>query len=376
MHISAAELKVRLISFAREIGFDSCRIAACKAPPHAMEFREWLGESAHGEMNYMQRGEEKRCDPQKVLAGAKSIVVFALNYFQGNESGIGFQPMDDWQDAHATPAATGRIARYAWGDDYHEVIAEKLDKIDNFLREFGGEQKCYVDTGPVLERDYAAQAGIGWHGKSTMLIDQRLGTWFFLAEILTTLELPADEPVPNHCGTCERCITACPTGAITAPHRVDARRCISYLTIELKGVIPLDLRPLIGDRIFGCDDCLDACPWNRFAQESREAAFSARRSTTEMSLREYLELSDAEFRALFRNSPIKRIKRRGFLRNVCVALGNAGDISDIPALERAARDPEPLIAEHARWAIDRIRYRRKQRSERVLESKGGAHCIS
>jgi len=376
MQISAAELKVKLISFAREIGFDSCRIAACKAPPHAMEFREWLGESAHGEMNYMQRGEEKRCDPQKVLAGAKSIVVFALNYFQGNESGIGFQPMDDWQDAHATPAATGRIARYAWGDDYHEVIAEKLDKIDNFLREFGGEQKCYVDTGPVLERDYAAQAGIGWHGKSTMLIDQRLGTWFFLAEILTTLELPADEPVPNHCGTCERCITACPTGAITAPHRVDARRCISYLTIELKGVIPLDLRPLIGDRIFGCDDCLDACPWNRFAQESREAAFSARRSTTEMSLREYLELSDAEFRALFRNSPIKRIKRRGFLRNVCVALGNAGDISDIPALERAARDPEPLIAEHARWAIDRIRYRRKQRSERVLESKGGAHCIS
>ena len=376
MQISAAELKVRLISVAREIGFDSCRIAACKAPPHAMEFREWLGESAHGEMNYMQRGEEKRCDPQKVLAGAKSIVVFALNYFQGNESGIGFQPMDDWQDAHATPAATGRIARYAWGDDYHEVIAEKLDKIDNFLREFGGEQKCYVDTGPVLERDYAAQAGIGWHGKSTMLIDQRLGTWFFLAEILTTLELPADEPVPNHCGTCERCITACPTGAITAPHRVDARRCISYLTIELKGVIPLDLRPLIGDRIFGCDDCLDACPWNRFAQESREAAFSARRSTTEMSLREYLELSDAEFRALFRNSPIKRIKRRGFLRNVCVALGNAGDISDIPALERAARDPEPLIAEHARWAIDRIRYRRKQRSERVLESKGGAHCIS
>jgi len=376
MQISAAELKARLISFAREIGFDSCRIAACKAPPHAMEFREWLGESAHGEMNYMQRGEEKRCDPQKVLAGAKSIVVFALNYFQGNESGIGFQPMDDWQDAHATPAATGRIARYAWGDDYHEVIAEKLDKIDNFLREFGGEQKCYVDTGPVLERDYAAQAGIGWHGKSTMLIDQRLGTWFFLAEILTTLELPADEPVPNHCGTCERCITACPTGAITAPHRVDARRCISYLTIELKGVIPLDLRPLIGDRIFGCDDCLDACPWNRFAQESREAAFSARKSTTGMSLREYLELSDAEFRAFFRNSPIKRIKRRGFLRNVCVALGNAGDISDIPALERAARDPEPLIAEHARWAIDRIRYRRKQRSERVLESKGGAHCIS
>src|SRR5438309_1706273 len=357
MQISAAELKVRLISFAREIGFDSCRIAACKAPPHAMEFREWLGESAHGEMNYMQRGEEKRCDPQKVLAGAKSIVVFAQNYFQGNESGIGFRPMDDWQGAHATPAATGRIARYAWGDDYHEVIAEKLDKIDNFLREFGGEQKCYVDTGPVLERDYAAQAGIGWHGKSTMLIDQRLGTWFFLAEILTTLELPADEPVPNHCGTCERCIKACPTGAITAPHRLDARRCISYLTIELKGSIPLNLRPLIGDRIFGCDDCLDACPWNRFAQVSREAAFFARPSTVGIALRDYVSLSDEEFRVLFRNSPIKRIKRRGFLRNVCVALGNVGDPSDLAALERAATDAEPLIAEHAKWAIHQIRSR-------------------
>jgi epoxyqueuosine reductase len=354
MQISAAELKAKLISFAREIGFDSCRIAACKPPAHAMEFREWLRESAHGEMNYMQQGEEKRCDPQNVLPGAKSIVVLALNYFQGE------QP-----DRRSDTAATGKIARYAWGDDYHGVITNKLDKIDNFLREFGGEQKCYVDTGPILERDYAAQAGIGWHGKSTMLIDQRLGTWFFLAEILTTLELPADEPVPNRCGTCERCITACPTGAITTPHRVDARRCISYLTIELKGVIPLDLRPLIGDRIFGCDDCLDACPWNRFAQESREAAFSARR-LTEMSLRECLELSDAEFLTLFKNSPIKRIKRRGFLRNVCVALGNAGDTSDIPALEHAARDTEPLIAEHARWAIDRIRYRRKQRSESSL----------
>jgi len=361
MQISATELKARLISFAGEIGFDSCRIAACKPPAHAMEFREWLRESAHGEMNYMQRGEEKRCDPQNVLPGAKSIVVFALNYFQGRTHRT---PSQSFGMA-SRDAAKGRIARYAWGDDYHDVITNKLDKIDNFLRAFGGEQKCYVDTGPVLERDYAAQAGIGWHGKSTMLIDRRLGTWFFLAEILTTLELPADEPVPNRCGTCERCITACPTGAITAPHRVDARRCISYLTIELKGVIPLDLRPLIGDRIFGCDDCLDACPWNRFAQESREATFSARRST-EMSLREYLELSDAEFRALFRNSPIKRIKRRAFLRNVCVALGNAGDTSDIPALQRAARDPEPLIAEHARWAIDRIRYRRKQRSERFV----------
>jgi epoxyqueuosine reductase len=236
------------------------------------------------------------------------------------------------------------------------VIGPKLDEVDQFLRRFGGQQKCYVDTGPILERDHAAQAGIGWHGKNTMLIDERLGTWFFLAEILTTLEMPPDEPVPDRCGTCERCINACPTGAITAPHRLDARRCISYLTIELKGSIPLELRPLVGNRIFGCDDCLAVCPWNRFAQVSHETAFSARQSTG-MSLREYLELTDEKFRALFRNSPIKRIKRRGFLRNVCVALGNVGSVSDIPALEGAATGPEPLIAEHAAWAIDQIRAR-------------------
>jgi len=199
-----------------------------------------------------------------------------------------------------------------------------------------------------------------------MLIDEQIGTWFFLAEILTTLEMPPDEPVPDRCGTCDRCINACPTGAITAPHRLDARRCISYLTIELKGSIPLELRPLIGDRIFGCDDCLVVCPWNRFARVSQETAFSARQYTTGMSLRDYLHLSDADFRALFRNSPIKRIKRRGFLRNVCVALGNVGDPSDLPALERAAADPELLIAEHAEWAIQQIRGRQKQAQPQIV----------
>jgi epoxyqueuosine reductase len=344
--ISGERLKTELVDFAREIGFDSCRIAACAPPPHSDEFRNWLRDGAAGEMSYMERGEEKRGDPQKVLPGARSIVVLALNYWQGPEV---------WT-APAT-AASGRIARYAWGDDYHDVIATKLDQIDNLLRGFGGAQKCYVDTGPILERDHAAQAGIGWHGKSTMLIDPRLGTWFFLAEILTTLELPPDNPQRDRCGKCERCMTACPTGAITSPHRLDARRCISYLTIELKGSIPVDLRPLIGDRIYGCDECLDACPWNRFAEVSRESAFSARQATIGMALRDYLSLGDAEFRIMFRNSPIKRIKRRGFLRNVCVALGNVGDLNDLPALERAAVDPEPLIAEHANWAIERIRER-------------------
>jgi epoxyqueuosine reductase len=358
--IPSERLKAGLVDFAREIGFDSCRIAACAPPPHSDEFRNWLRDGAAGEMSYMERGEEKRGDPQKVLPDARSIVVLAMNYWQGVEGGA--PPAID-ATAAGTAAATvagasGRVARYAWGDDYHDVIAAKLDKIDNFLRGFGGMQKCYVDTGPILERDYAAQAGVGWHGKSTMLIDPRLGTWFFLAEILTTLDLPPDNSQRDRCGKCERCITACPTGAITSPHRLDARRCISYLTIELKGSIPVDLRPLIGERIYGCDECLDACPWNRFAEVSRESAFSARESTIGMALRDYLALGDAEFRIMFRNSPIKRIKRRGFLRNVCVALGNVGDLNDLPALERAAVDPEPLVAEHASWAIGRIRERR------------------
>jgi epoxyqueuosine reductase len=346
--VTPPDLKARLFDFTREIGFDSCRVTACAPPAHAHEFRDWLADGAHGEMSYMARGEGKRHNPQRILPGAKSIIVLALNYFTGK--------------AGETPVATeepvrGRIARYAWGDDYHDVIEAKLGKIDNFLREFGGKQKCYVDTGPVLERDHAAQAGIGWHGKSTMLIDQKLGTWFFLAEILTTLDLPSDAPARDRCGTCDRCIKACPTGAITAPHKLDARRCISYLTIELKGSIPLELRPLIGDRIFGCDDCLDACPWNRFAKVSRETAFAARRSTIGFALRDYLRLNDAEFRILFRASPIKRIKRRGFLRNVCVALGNVGTAQDLPALEQAVDDSEALISEHARWAIERIRER-------------------
>jgi epoxyqueuosine reductase len=359
----SAELKSQLIGFAGELGFDSCRVAPCAPPNHTREFGEWLDNGAAGEMSYIARGAEKRRDPQKILPGAQSIIIFALNYFRGQSSAASSPPDESVSRRRPDTAASrdgkahGRIARYAQGDDYHNVIAAKLDKIDNFLRSFGGEQKCYVDTGPILERDHAAEAGIGWHGKSTMLVDPKLGTWFFLAEILTTLELPPDAPAKDRCGKCTRCIDACPTGAITAPHRLDARRCISYLTIELKGPIPLEFRPLIGDRIFGCDDCLEACPWNRFAQESRENAFSVRRSTVAFTLRDYLSLGDAEFHRLFRNSPIKRIKRRGFLRNVCVALGNVGTPEDLPALEQAIHDPEPLIAEHATWAKERIQMR-------------------
>jgi epoxyqueuosine reductase len=338
---TALELKQEIVARARALGFDSCRITQAVSPQHRAEFRAWLREGAAGEMDWLARNEEKRCDPQRVLSGARSMVVIALNYWQGEPA------------APPAHAATGKIARYAWGQDYHEVMSRKLERLDEFLREQGGTQKCYVDTGPILERDHAAEAGIGWHGKSTMLIDPKLGTWFFLAEILTTLELPADKPQPSRCGTCVRCITACPTGAITQDHRLDARLCISYLTIELKGAIPFELRPLIGDRIYGCDDCLDACPWNRFASISREATFAAG-PATRMPLRDYLALDDSQFRNLFRRSPVKRIKRRGFLRNVCVALGNVGSAGDLPALRSAALDSEPLIAEHATWAINRI----------------------
>ena len=338
-------MKAEVVALAERLGFDVCRIARCTAPPHAEEFREWLADGHAGTMEWLGRNSDRRTEPDLVLPGARSVIVVAMNYWQGGS------------DEHRTSKSEGRIARYAWGDDYHDVIEEKLRVMSDWLAERGGRQRHYVDTGPVLERDFAAMAGAGWHGKSTMLIHPKLGTWFFLAEILTTLYLDPDEPLPDRCGRCTRCIDACPTNAITAPHQLDARRCISYLTIELKGSIPEDLRPLIGDRIYGCDDCLEACPWNRFAAASRETAFAARPFVHEMSLRDFLALDDDGFRRLFHKSPIKRIKRRGFLRNVCVALGNVGTRDDLPVLERAALDPEPLIAEHAQWAIGRIRER-------------------
>jgi len=360
-----ADTRAQVIALARKLGFDLCRFAKAETPEHAAEFRDWLDRGDAGEMNYLARKSERRCDPRQILPNAKTVIVLALNYFQGARKTrpvtAGVPPagvvIEEVAAGTAALTAPGRIARYAWGEDYHNLIEKKLAVIDQFLRECGGGQKCYVDTGPMLERDHAASAGIGWHGKSTMLLNREFGTWFFLAEILTTLEFAPDTAQKNYCGLCTRCIDACPTGAITAPHQVDARRCISYLTIELKGSIPTELRPLIGDRIYGCDDCLDACPWNRFAKVSRETAFAMRPEVAAMKLRDYLSLDDDKFRRLFRNSPIKRTKRRGLLRNVCVALGNVGTADDLPALEKATADSEPLIAEHAQWAIGQIRGR-------------------
>ena len=348
-----------LEQFAKSLGFDVCRVARCDAPPHAEAFHQWLADGRAGEMAWLERNKERRTDPQLVLPGARSMIVLAMNYFQSDvtENRTDMSYKSYMSHETETTAAKGRIARYAWGDDYHEMVEKKLREIDEFLKARGGTQRCYVDTGPVLERDFAALAGVGWQGKSAMLISRELGTWFFLAEILTTLDLAVSEPEPDRCGSCTRCITACPTGAITAPQKLDARRCISYLTIELKGSIPLEFRPLIGDRIYGCDECLTACPWNRFAKASSESAFAAREFVHGWALRDFLKLDDEQFRTLFRKSPIKRTKRRGFLRNVCVALGNVGTRDDLPALEIAVSDVEPLIAEHAAWAIEQIRER-------------------
>jgi len=333
-----ASLKQALTELACSLGFAFCRVAPAAVPPHAETLRQWLAEGCAGEMTWLERNAERRTNPQRVLPDAKSVVVLAVNYWQGEVE---------------TTGSMERIARYAWNDDYHDWIDPKLKQIDAFLREHGGSQRGYADTGPILERDFGALSGLGWQGKSTMLIHPKLGAWFFLAEVLTTLDLPPDAPIPDRCGQCTRCITACPSGAITGPHRLDARRCISYLTIELKGSIPEELRPLIGGRIYGCDECAAACPWNRFAQASSEMAFAAR-PAVRLSLQELLALNEEQFRTLFRGSPIKRIKRRGLLRNVCVALGNTGTSNDLPALARAAVDPEPLIAEHAQWAVEQI----------------------
>jgi len=331
--------KEEVRSAARDLGFALCGFAKAGRALHADALESWLQEGRQATMDWMKRTAEDRANPERVLPGARTVVVLATNYFHA--------------DPPPNPSA-GRIARYAWSDDYHEVLEPRLEALSAKLTAAGGTQRCFVDSGPILERDWAAACGVSWHGKSTMGIHPELGTWFFLSVILTTLEFEPDEPLPDRCGSCTRCIDACPTQAITGPYQLDARRCISFLTIENKGPIPEEFREAMGNRIFGCDDCLDACPWNRFAKASRDAALQPRREILDKPLREFLGLDDAGFKALFRGSPILRAKRRGFLRNVCVALGNTGTREDLPALENAMSDPEPLVREHAAWAVEKI----------------------
>jgi epoxyqueuosine reductase len=328
---------------AAELGFDDCRITTAAPPQSAEKFQGWLAGKNHGELAWLERNAEKRVDPQKNLAGAKSIICLAASY-------------------HSFNCQSGVVARYARFADYHDVLAEKLKLLAKFADELGGanaKSLWYVDTGPILERDFAQRAGLGFVGKHTNLISRRLGNWIFLAEILTTLELEPDAPEKNHCGICTRCLTACPTNAITAPFQLDARKCISYLTIELKGSIPEEFRRAIGSRIYGCDDCLAVCPWNKFARAGNLMQPHAREDLTTPDLLELLRLDDTQFKARFAGTPMLRTKRRGLLRNVCVALGNIGDDAALPDLAKAATDHEPLIAEHAGWAISEIESRRK-----------------
>jgi len=334
-------MKIELHELARGAGFDACGFASAQAAPHGQPFMRWLEAGSHGDMHWLARGPERRTDPRNVLAGCQTVIVLAKNYFQSGSN----------------PRRYGRIARYAYGEDYHELMLTAMEPICEFLTQRGGIQKGYVDTGPILERDFAAESGIAWQGKSTMCLSQGLGTWFFLGTILTTLPIEADSPARNRCGSCTRCIDACPTQAITGPYQLDARRCISYLTIENKGSIPLKYRTAIGDRIYGCDDCLEACPWNRFAAATRENRFLMPPELQSMDLRSLAAISEDEFRSLFRHSPIRRIKRNRFVRNVCVALGNVGTDTDLPVLQRLAGDSDPLIAEHANWAIEEIKGR-------------------
>jgi epoxyqueuosine reductase len=332
-------MKAAIQKRAEELGFDACRFTTAEPPDHKEHFERWLRSGCHGEMAYLARNAAKRVEPRQVLADARTIITLAVSY--------------------AGESTAGAIARYAQFADYHDVVADRLKQLCAFMNQFGGRSLWYVDTGPLLERDLAQRAGLGFIGKHTNLISRELGNWFFLAEIITTLDLAPDTAEVNRCGKCNRCITACPTGAITAPYQLDARRCISYLTIELKGPIPESLRPALGNRIYGCDDCLAACPWNRFARQGRMMKEHLRQDLQNPDLLELLTLDETAFKRRFANTPILRTKRRGLLRNVCVALGNTADSSALPALQRAANDAEPLIAEHARWGIGQIQARQK-----------------
>jgi epoxyqueuosine reductase len=351
-------MKERIRERAAELGFDDCRFGSAAAPDTAVRLDEWLDARRHAEMAWLERTAPKRRDPQLVLPGARSVITLAVSY----HSDAAEPPSPPLQ---GNPGADSRlpagvIARYARHRDYHDVLAGPLEALSRFTNELGGpgtRSLWYTDTGPVLERDFAQRSGIGFIGKHTNVISRKFGNWILLAEILTTLEFEPDAPERNHCGHCTRCIAACPTGAITAPFEVDARLCISYLTIELKGPIPEPLRPAIGTRIFGCDDCLAACPWNRFAREGGLMRKHERADLDTSDLLELLELDDQRFRQRFQGTPILRTKRRGLLRNVCVALGNIGSQEALPALEKAALDPELLIAEHARWAVEQIQKR-------------------
>ena len=355
-------MKAAIRQRARELGFDDCRFTTANPLASAEQFQNWIAAGQYGEMTWLECSASKRINPQRVLSGARSVICLAASYAMSDK----WHVTSDVKRTLATschPSPVTRhaaIARYARFDDYHDIFGKQLRKLTGFINQLGvveTQSLWCVDTGPLLERDFAQRAGLGFVGKHTNLISRRFGNWILIGEIITTLELEPDAPEKNHCGKCTRCIETCPTNAITAPFQLDARRCISYLTIELKGSIPVELRPAIGNRIFGCDDCLAVCPWNRFAREGKLMKSHAQLELAEPDLIGLLQLDDAGFKSRFAGTPIVRAKRRGLLRNVCVALGNVGDDSALPHLQKAVKDSEPLIAEHAQWAIGQIEER-------------------
>jgi epoxyqueuosine reductase len=341
----------RIAGRARQLGFDLVGAAPAVPPATAGPFVAWLENGFHGQMAYLARPDAvaRRQNPDQILPGVRTVLAVASNY---HTLPLPAEIRDD--------PARGIVASYAWGDDYHQVLTPRLHELGTFVQaEMGGTVACraYVDTGPVLERDLAVRAGLGFVGKNTNLIHPGLGSWLFLGELLLTAELTPEGPAAGEgtCGRCTRCLDACPTAAFVAPYVLDARRCISYLTIELKGPIPRDLRPLLGHRIFGCDICQEVCPWNRrFAQLTVEASFHARPDAIAPHLLDLMALDDEAFRRRFRGSPLERAKRRGLLRNAAVALGNWGDPTANPALARALGDGEPLVRGHTAWALGRI----------------------
>jgi epoxyqueuosine reductase len=341
--IPPTDLKERIKARAHELGFVLAGVTTPEPPPHYSTFENWLAQGQHGTMNYLadERSRTRRANPLEILPECKSILVLATPYSPPLPMGEGLGV---------------RVASYAWGDDYHDVLPARMQELVQFIEEQAGgpiKNRYYTDTGPILERDLAQRAGIGWIGKNTCLINPQQGSYFLLSEILLDLALQADLPiVTDHCGTCTRCITACPTQCILPDRTLDARRCISYLTIELKDDIPTDLRPLIGDWVFGCDICQMVCPWNRFAVEG-DPAFGTQ--SPSHSLTEELGLTSQEFNGRFKRTPIKRAKRRGYLRNVAVVLGNTANWHALPVLNHALEDPEPLVREHAKWALEEIK---------------------
>lgn len=352
---------------ARRLGFLLAGVTTPDPPPHLDVFTGWLAQGRHGEMHYLaaNRSLIRRANPREILPDCRAILVLAAPYPPASA------------DLPRGPLS-GEVAAYAWGDDYHDLLPEKLQALVSFLEAQVGHpvsNRWYTDTGPILERDLAQRAGLGWIGKNTLLIHPQHGSYFLLAEILLGIDLEPDFPfTDDRCGSCTRCLEACPTACILPDRTIDARRCISYLTIELKGSIPADLRPQIGQHVFGCDVCQQVCPWNeRFAGPGGEAAavgalnFPAWAGVPRPDLPGEVLLSADAFNHKFKGSPVKRAKRRGYLRNAAVALGNLAAPDDqraIEALETAAGDPEPLVREHAQWALDRIGARASEEKDR------------